>query len=392
MKLGEKALSDLLRAADSGPVDSLGGVIRDVLADAGFRDAILYLSDYDENLLTPLPDCSGGGGRSASLKMESTLPGRAYRTRQLVQDEGPDAHRLWVPVIERSEPFGVLELDLESIDEDMRRLALDTGVMIGHMLVTARGYTDVYEQLRRRRDMNLAAEMHWDILPARNYIGPSISICGDIEPAYEVGGDAFDYSLNNRSLDITIMDAMGHGLEAALLSTQSVAAYRYARRRNAPITGIARAIDDALTRQFEGEQFVTGFFGRLDLSTGDFRWVSAGHVPPLLLRERRVEGHLDTTPGCPMGLQLLDDLPTHAITLRRDDCLVLYSDGVVEAKTPAGEHFTLERLAALVVEQEIGPGSASEIVHKVIKEVMLHSNGPLQDDATCVLVHYGGPN
>jgi serine phosphatase RsbU (regulator of sigma subunit) len=86
--------------------------------------------------------------------------------------------------------------------------------------------------LRRRRPMNLAAEMHWDILPATCYTGPTVAIGGALEPAYEIGGDAFDYSVNGRLLDFTILDAMGHGLQAALLSTQAVGAYRYARRRH----------------------------------------------------------------------------------------------------------------------------------------------------------------
>ncbi|MBA3431945.1 MAG: serine/threonine-protein phosphatase [Actinobacteria bacterium] len=390
MKTDQRALSALLRAADSGSVDSLALVLREVLAGSGATDAILYLSDYNEELLRPAPGYSASEGAPDTIDIEGTLPGRAYGARELVEDESPECIRVWVPVVERSEPFGVLELHFDAMDDDKRRMALDAGLMVGHLLMSARSYTDVYELLRRRRDMNLAAEMHWDILPARHYTGPSLSICGDIEPAYEVGGDAFDYSVNNGVLDITIMDAMGHGLEAALLSSQSIGAYRYARRRNLPLEDVVATIDDALVRQFGGEKFVTGFFGRLEIDSGGFSWVNAGHVAPLLLRDGRLESPLGSAPSCPMGLELIDASVTQETTLEANDCLFFYSDGVIEAKTPAGELFTLERLARLVEEHEVEEGESGHLVRKVIDEVVRHAEGPLKDDATCLLLQYLG--
>ena len=388
MQRDQRALSELLAAVDSGSVDSLAPLVQAVMSRFEACEASLYVSDYDGTVLMPAPGSSVVGADPSPIEVEGTLPGRAYRTKELVEEQGPDSWRLWAPVIERSEPLGVLKLEASEIDDTTRRIARDAGVMVGHMLLTARGYTDAYELLRRRRDMSLAAEMHWDVLPARNFSDAAASICGDIEPAYDVGGDAFDYSFNSGFLDVGIMDAMGHGLEAALLSTQSVGAYRYARRRGAPLDEIAHTIDETLARQFGGDKFVTGFLARLDTSSGRFEWVNAGHVPPLLLRSGRIDSYLESEPLCPMGLQYLEEVTVRETELREGDCVMLYSDGVIDSRTPDGEQFTLERLARLVEAHDLQEGSVGEVVHKVIEEVTFHSGGPLRDDATCLLLQY----
>lgn len=390
MQRDQRALSELLAAVDSGTVDSLAPLVQAVMSRFEACEASLYVSDYDGTVLMPAPGSSVVGTDPSPIEVEGTLPGRAYRTKELVEEQGPDSCLLWAPVIERSEPLGVLKLEVSAIDDTMRRIARDAGVMVGHLLLTARGYTDAYELLRRRRDMSLAAEMHWDVLPARNFFDATASICGDIEPAYDVGGDAFDYSFNNGFLDVGIMDAMGHGLEAALLSTQSVGAYRYARRRGAPLDEIAHTIDETLARQFGGDKFVTGFLARLDTSSGRFEWVNAGHVPPLLLRSGRIDSYLESEPQCPMGIQYLEEVTVRETELREGDCVMLYSDGVIDSRTPEGEQFTLERLARVVEEHDLQEGPVGQVVHKVIEEVTFHSGGPLRDDATCLLVQYKG--
>lgn len=386
MHLQERTMCELLRAADSRPVDTLPRVLEEVLARLGARRVVLYLSDYDETLLRPVPGSKSLQGGAKTLDIDSSGPGRAYLARRLVEEQSAGITTLWVPVQERAEPFGVLELAVAHPDDDLRTTASEIGTLVGHLLVTARKYTDVYELLRRRREMNLAAEMHWDVLPARRYIGPTLSICADLEPAYEVGGDAFDYSLNHRALDVAILDAMGHGLEAALLGTQAVSAYRYGRRRQLPVEQIVRIVDDALIEQFRGERFVTGVFGRLDTASGWFRWVNAGHAAPVLLRGGRVHDVLESEVSCPLGLELLGDAPASDYRVLEGDCLFFYSDGVVEAKDKEGNHFTQDRLVTSVEEHILSGEPVGTLVHRVIADVMRHSAGPLQDDATVLVV------
>ena len=384
----ERIMSDLLRAADAAPVDALVAVIHDVLRPAGVRHAVLYLSDYQATYLRPAPgSTSSNRGRPLAQDLHGN-PGRCFRDVVVVCD--PEAGCVWAPVVERADVLGVLELSFERVDDNARRLCRDVGVMLGHLVVTARKYTDVYELLRRRRDMNLAAEMHWDVLPATTYVGPSVAISGDLEPAYEIGGDAFDYCLNNDALDFTLMDAMGHGLEAALLSVQAMSSYRYGRRRRQSLEDIATTVDDALLRQFAGTRFTTGLFCRLDLARGALRWVNAGHVSPLLVRGTDVEELDQAEPACPLGIELLGDIQAAEAVLRPGDRVLLYSDGVVEARAPDGQHLEMQRLVELV-EEHSGDLGLGELSQRLIGEVVRHSAGPLRDDATVLLIEYRGP-
>ncbi|MEA2509751.1 MAG: hypothetical protein QOG21_1833 [Actinomycetota bacterium] len=378
----------MLRIADSAPADKLTEALQQTLTKS-VRGVTVYLSDYEGINLHPAPGSSIAAGTRPSLKCEGSPAGVCLRERRIVEEED-GGHRLWVPIVERSDPIGVLELELDEVSDEALELARDAGIMMGHLLVTARRYTDVYELLRRDRDMNLAAEMHWDVLPATCYQGPSVSVCGHLEPAYEVGGDAFDYCINGRTLYLTIIDAMGHGLEAALLSTQAVAAYRYARRRQASLADTAYTIEGALTHQFGGDKFVTGLLIQLDLEDGSMSWITSGHVVPLLVRGGKVRQLSDAPILSPMGLNLLDDVSGAEVSLRKGDRVLLYSDGVIEARAPNGEYLELDRLIDLIQAADHDKG-IDQLVHGLIEEVITHSQGPLRDDATILGFEYLGP-
>ena len=384
MRASDRRMGDLLRMVDQAPVDAVPSVVREALAPAGVAHAVLYLIDYNGTYLRPAPGSPSTNGEPAKARDLEGAAGACFREQRLIDDA--ERGRVWVPVAERANALGVLEVVFDrEPDDTARELCRDAGLLLGHCLVTARKYTDVYELLRRRRDMNLAAEMHWDLLPATCYSGPSVTVAAALEPAYEVGGDAFDYCLNAGILDFTIMDAMGHGLRAALLSVQAVTAYRFARRRQQSVEEICATVDRALRRQFGGRRFVTALFCKLDVETGKLRWVNAGHVSPLLVRDGRAEELDRTGPACPLGIDLLDETEDSEVSLRPGDRLLLYSDGVVEARDPRGASFELQRLVELV-EKAPADVEAEELSQRLIHEVMRHSGGPLRDDATVLVV------
>jgi serine phosphatase RsbU (regulator of sigma subunit) len=362
-------------------------VIRETLSRVGVRGVALYLSDYDGRLLRPVPG-SGGSDHSAKAVEVSTSPqGRSFRTRKLVESRDGSGV-VWVPVTERADPCGVLELEFSTLDAERRRIAEDVALVVGYLLVTARKYTDMYELLRRRRHMNLAAEMHWDILPAMNYVGPALIVSGYLEPAYEIGGDAFDYALKGGVLDLSILDAMGHGLEAALLSSQTVSAYRYARRRQHGLRETALTIEQTLVRQFGGEKFVTGVLAHFDTSTAGFCWTNLGHAAPLLVRAGKVEAELGGHRHAPMGLDLLEDVDVQETSLKEGDRLMLYSDGVIDARSETGDYLRLERLVDSIEELSRNDPRPDQLVRGLIDKIVGHSGGPLRDDATIVVVEF----
>ncbi|MDP8936975.1 MAG: serine/threonine-protein phosphatase [Actinomycetota bacterium] len=386
---GEAIIGDLLRRASLTPPDLLAADVASALESAGGNHLVLYVVDYEQQTLQPVALASElMDDRPKGVNIEGTMAGRAFRTQESVAAETAEGWKVWAPVRERSERIGVLELGFASVDEVLIRLCDDLGLLVGHLVLTAGRYTDLIELRRRRRPMNLAAEMQWDmLLPPLAFTSPDLAIAGLLEPAYFVAGDAFDYSLNGDLLGFAILDAMGHGVSSTLSSTLALGAFRFGRRRGLDTTVIAEQIDDALIEQFDGESFVTGHLAGLDVATGELEWVNAGHPPPMLVRGSKVVAELRCDPCLPLGLGI-QITEVGRCQLRPGDKLFFYSDGAVEARPAGGQEFGLERLRDLV-EEYTGAGLlASETLRRLATSLREHRGGELEDDATLVFLEW----
>ena len=275
------------RTRDSGP-GQLAPLVADAAAAAGLADAVIYLADYGQTRLVPVPYQDMPA--RLPLGVDGTLAGRAYRTGSPLAGEGADeaTRRLWLPLREGCERLGVLEATVAASDAD----AVTPGAalfadLVAMLVATHWPYGDVFELVRRVRPMRLPAEIQWRLLPPTTVRATGVSLSGLLEPWDEVGGDAFDYALNDGRLHVALFDAMGHGLGATLLSTLAVGAYRNARRERADLAGSYEAIDVALATQFGRAHFATGLLLDVDVVTGTVRWLTAGHLPPLLIRHER---------------------------------------------------------------------------------------------------------
>jgi serine phosphatase RsbU (regulator of sigma subunit) len=152
----------------------------------------------------------------------------------------------------------------------------------------------------------------------------------------------------------------------------------------------ARAIDKVVTAEFGPDRFVTGVLAELDLSTGVYRWVNAGHPPVLILRDGQVIKVLDSGVNPPFGL-LADDVPlADEERLQASDRLLLYTDGVTDARTPDGEMFGVERLVDLVTRQAASRRPAAETMRRLTLALLDHHLEVLDDDATTLLVEWLG--
>jgi len=109
-------------------------------------------------------------------------------------------------------------------------------IVLGYLLPAAHNYTDIVERVRRERPLELRAEMQWSMLPIGAYSCDQFSLVGQLDPAYDVGGDLFDYAASTDELFVSVIDAMGHWPRASLLGTLAVTTLRNARR-----TGLALA-------------------------------------------------------------------------------------------------------------------------------------------------------
>jgi len=390
---GKTLLATLLqRSRLMAPAD-LAAILAEEAKSLGFSDVVIYLTDYGQERLVRLPSARPSAGSAAgesttelSLPMDGSLAGRAYTRLALVETKLGGRSRTFVPLLAGMERLGVLEVATEEpneVREDIRDLAS----LVGQLVVSKGLHSDYLECARRMEPMSLAAEMQWAVLPPLTFGSSTVLISGLLEPCYEVGGDAFDYALDAEEAAVGIFDAMGHGVDASLLSSLGVGAYRNSRRIGLNLQDTFTEIDRVLSRHRGGEAFCTGILGRLDLATGRFNWISAGHLPPLLLRGGKVVKSLESEPGLPLGLGDAAPTPSQE-TLQPGDRLLLFTDGVVEGRSPDGELFGVDRLIDLVRKVTASGYSAAEVMRRLRLEILSHQHGHLSDDATILLVEW----
>lgn len=386
---GAAALEELLRRSHLVAPAELPELVVEAAARLGSLETTMHLVDYDQALLVPVHGPVGAA--SEPLRLDATLAGTAFRRVSPQTSAAGGGTRVWVPMLDGVERLGVMgyRLAAEPDAELVRQLEQYTH-LASELLVAKAAYTDVYEWTRRRQPMALAAEMQWQLLPPLTFGTPRVVISGLLAPAYEVGGDAFDYALNGSVAHVAVFDSMGHGLTASQLAGLAVGAYRNARRAGLDLARTAVAIDEAVRGQHP-ERFVTALLGQLDVDDGSFSWLSAGHPAPLLLRAHRVLGALEHEPAQPLGL--LDLVghrppPVQTTSLQPGDRLLLFTDGVDEARGRDGSFFGMQRLAEFVARQSASGEPTPEVMRRLQRAVLEHQQGRLQDDATTLFVEW----
>ncbi|MBV9444554.1 MAG: serine/threonine-protein phosphatase, partial [Streptosporangiaceae bacterium] len=365
-----------------------GGDVHRVLAAAcgpvPAWDPVVYLADFSRQVLIPL------AAGMDDEEVAGTLAGRAFTTGQPVTSPRDGGVRVWVPVLEQTTRTGVLAVTLPEAGAEMLAQAELLGVFAGLVTAMAVRVSDTPWLGRRGERMSLPAGMQWDLLPPLTARTGGAVIAGVLEPAYDIAGDAFDYAVGDGGLHFAIIDGMGHGIGSTLLTGLAVGAYRHARRGGAPLPAIHAAIDQALSGYYQDLSFATGIIAWLDTGAGRLAWSCAGHPPPLLLRGRKVVAELTCDPALPFGLGGPAPQPG-TCDLEPGDAVLLYTDGVIEARTADGELFGLERLTDLAEREAAGGQPGEELVRRLVLAVLDHQAGGLRDDATLILVQWAGP-
>jgi serine phosphatase RsbU (regulator of sigma subunit) len=388
-----------LRAARGADPASVPDIVATAAAELGGTDVVLYLIDFAQTTLAPLPDRRAHADLPASEEVATSMAGRAFLDEQPVIADRVDGSRVWVPVFEGSDRTGVLAVTVPRADVDVVDACADLALLTGYLIATHARNTDLYNLHRRRESLSLAASMQWDVLPPLVLKTDGVAVAGLLEPAYEVAGDSFDYALNGETLDLAVMDAMGHGIDSALLAALAIGSYRHDRREGRSLPTMHANLDAAVGDRYDGAAFLTGHLVRLELDSGALTWTCAGHPPPLLVRGRRVVAELISPPSPPWGLGSLLATPAlplgppptvGAIGLEPDDSVLFYTDGVVESHSPGGELFGIQRLSDLVERHATAGLRPEDIVRRVTRSVLEHQEGPLADDATLVLLQWRG--
>jgi hypothetical protein len=386
-------LARLLRAQQETEPDAIVETLTTAVASIRAHDLVLYLVDYAYAELLPHPDSLPHGEPPERASIDGSMAGRAFTTGQCQAVERADGWRAWVPVRERANGLGVLAITLPDWNDELDQFCIELGYAAANLLMASASYTDVTHTLRRAKRMDLAAEMQWGLLPPLSFNVNGMTLSGLIEPAYEVGGDAFDYAYNGGVLDVAIFDAVGHGLQSASLAGLVVGAYRHGRRLNHTLAQLATGMDAAARAFPQQPAFVTAVLARLHMESGRLTWMTAGHPQPIVVRESTcLADDVSVRPGVPTGLGSHGPVVGSQQTVRLEpgDGVLLYSDGAVDSRNSGGEPFGEQRLRDLLAREHRANAHPQEVVRRLARAAMEHSADMLSDDATLVYVRWDG--
>lgn len=210
-----------------------------------------------------------------------------------------------------------------------------------------------------------------------------LDMAADLTPAKEVGGDLYDYYIQDEKLYFCIGDVSGKGVPASLLMAVTRSLFRSESAKSLSPKDIVTAMNEAMAPTNENSMFVTFFCGILDLKTGLLRYCNAGHNAPVLLSDDK--HMLPVRPNLPLAILPGMEFTEQEIRLHYDDALFLYTDGLTEAENPNKELFGEERMLASLSTRK----AAIEHLRKIQADVHHFVSGaPQSDDLTLLFIHY----
>ncbi|MFI0420022.1 SpoIIE family protein phosphatase [Spongiactinospora sp. 9N601] len=270
------AMGDLLTASHLATLEDLPRLLTVYGVTAALFDPAIYVADLQQQYLVPIPGQVDSRDMDlVPVRVDTTPPGRAFRDADIVEVDPPrglpegmaGGRRLWVPMLDGTERVGVVGLTVPVADVADLRRAFWVASLVAILVVSKRDTSDTYADLVRMRPMGLSAEVLWNLLPAGTFANEYVVVAAALEPAYEVGSDAYDYGISG-------------------------------------------------------------------------------------------------------------------------DRLLVYTDGVIEAQSPAGEQFGIDRFIDYIIRHEAAGLSAPETLRRLIQTILNYQEGHLQDDATVLLVEW----
>jgi sigma-B regulation protein RsbU (phosphoserine phosphatase) len=384
-----EAVRRLLDLRHRGRAEDLPAVLSGAASLLDAETAAVLLIDYGQLTLFPLRGTASGVAEPHGV--ENSAAGTAFMTAEPAWLDEGNGGRLWLPMLHGAERLGVLELRLKQFPDDEWRRDLEViAALVAELIVSRRFYGDAVEHTRRRLPMQLAAEIIWNQLPPLTFAVDGTVVTAVLEPCYDVGGDAFDYAANGDVLHVGLFDTVGHGISASALTTLTLNTYRNARRSGLSLGDTCRSIDKWIRAQYPGS-FVTALLAELDTATGVYRRISAGHPAELFLRGDQALPSLPAPTALPLGLGNMIDRPPRIVEqqLEQGDTLVLFTDGITEARDASGMLFGPERLSEFMLSALRRGFSAPETMRRLILAILSYEDGELRDDATAAMLRWG---
>lgn len=285
---------------------------------------------------------------------------------------------------------GAYDFVTKPVDFDDLERTIDKGVrelqVYGDALNDQRALVDL------QKELSVARRIQKAFLPAETWEDDHVSIHAFLEPAREVGGDFYDFfRIGDDRMGLVIGDVSGKGVSAALFMAITRTLIQAVSMHVDTPGAIAERVNRMLYPQSLSEVFVTAVIGILELSSGQFTYVTAGHPAPCLVTAAGAVTTLERTRGVGLCMVRSFTFAEASVRLTPGDTLFLYTDGITEAVGEGGAFFEEERLMASLGRS--GRAGAGPILHDVRDDVMAFTAGqPQFDDLTALAATYrGGP-
>ncbi|MFF9768262.1 PP2C family protein-serine/threonine phosphatase [Streptomyces sp. NPDC014636] len=387
MSDGRSELSRLLTAVErAAPVDAVDVVAEDLQRRYGAEKVSFLIVDLTGRAVARLSTAGTAEDdwETERIPLFGSVYEQVVRTQRLYQEVTVQGQRVIVPVTNRGDAIGLLELLLPAApDAHVLDGVGEAAHALAYVVIANGRFTDLYTWGKRSRPPTLAAEIQYQLLPpSLSCEAAQFTLCGHLEPSENLSGDTFDYILDRDTLHVSVTDPMGHDIDAALAATVLVGALRGARRAGADLAEQAHRADQALAAHGRGH--ATGQLLRINLHTGQARLVNAGHPWPLRLREGVAEV-INCEVDHPFGLSVRVPHPYRVqdIDLRPGDRLLMLTDGMFERRGAK-----VDLLAMLERTKNLHPRETALTLTSAVADP---ADGWLEDDATVMCLDWHGP-
>ena len=302
------------------------------------------------------------------------------------------------------------KLELEQNKEKIERITLWTAIGVGLLIITflclylyrrsrhMKALTTAYDKLetayeqleqttaakeRIESELRIAREIQMSMVPHEFPERPDLDIYASMIPAKEVGGDLYDYLLEDDILYFCLGDVSGKGVPASLFMAQTIRLFRALAKQHQMPAYIATRLNEELTEKNDNGMFVTMFIGQLNLITGLFHFCNAGHNPPVIGGDKQHGSFLEMEPNAPIGLWPELEYIGEEIESIKGRPLFIYSDGLNEAENMKQEQFGDDHMLEILRHTKFK--DARHVVELMEAEVNRHRQGAEPNDDMTIM-------
>ncbi len=296
---------------------------------------------------------------------------------------------LIVPMLIKNETKGLILLGKRITKQPYSQSDVEYISSVGSLAMisieNSRLFKEMLEKQKIEKDLELARTIQQNLLPSKIPTSEKFEIAAYNKTARQVGGDFYDVAtLENGNTIIALADVSGKGIQASLLVANLQAFLKSLYKLNYSLQEASNILNDLVSENTTNGSFITAFWGIIDNETNEFTYVNMGHNPPLLIRNGEIiklkKG------GMILGvMQTVIPYEYEKVQLKKDDTIILFTDGITEAMNKSNEEYSDERLENLVI--DLSEKNAKEILDLIVKDVTNFTNDAEQsDDITCMVI------